>query len=188
MDLETIAEDGKYVITANGKNLNDTNSIKLKFNGVGKYIITIGVKDEETQRVGTYTLNIYLGIPVSPNVSDSINEILKPNQWVIVNGRWRYNDSVGKCLKNTWFYDDKYKSYYYFNSRGNMQTGWMEDDNNYYYLNSKGEMQTGWLFYENEWYFLDSNGVMRTGWIEDNNKWYFLRKDGTMETGWIVSQ
>jgi glucan-binding YG repeat protein len=187
VDLETVLGEGTYSITANGKALDETNSIKLKFKGIGKYTINIGVKDEDTQRVGAYTLNIYLGIPVSPNVSDSINKALKPNQWVIVNGRWRYNDALGQYLKNTWFYDNKYKSYFHFNSSGNMQTGWIEIGENSYYLNSKGQMQTGWLFYENEWYFLDDHGTMRTGWIEDNDKWYFLRKDGTMATGWIVN-
>lgn len=188
VELETIPEEGIYSIAANGKILGETNSIKLKFKGIGKYTINIGLKDEETQRLGAYTLNIYLGIPVSPNISDSINEVLKPNQWVIVNGRWRYNDIFGDCLKDTWFYDDKYKSYFHFNSIGNMQTGWLEDGGNYYYLNSNGSMQTGWVSYEDEWYYLDSHGVMRTGWIEDNNKWYYLRKDGTMANGWIVSK
>ena len=187
VDLETVPGEGTYSITANKKVLDETNSIKLKFKGIGKYTINIGLKDEDTQRVGAYTLNIYLGIPVSPNVSDSIKAVLKPNQWVIVNGRWQYNDAFGNCLKNTWFYDNKYQSYFYFNSRGNMETGWIEEGGNNYYLNSKGEMQTGWLFYENEWYFLDSHGVMRTGWIEDNDKWYFFRNNGTMATRWIVS-
>ena len=188
VDLKTVVGEGTYSIAANGKVLDKTNSIKLKFKGIGKYTINIGLKDEDTQRVGAYTLNIYLGIPVSPNVSDSINAVLKPNQWVIVNGRWRYNDAIGQCLKNTWFYDNKYKSYFHFNSRGNMETGWIEDGGNSYYLNSIGEMQTGWLIYKNEWYFLDSHGVMRTGWIEDNDKWYFLRQNGTMATGWIISK
>lgn len=185
VDLKTIPEVGNYSITVNGRKLEETNTIKLKFNGIGKYTINIGLKDEDTQRVGNYTLNIYLGIPVSPNASDSINAILKPNQWVIVNGRWRYNDSLGKYLKNTWFYDNKYKSYFYFNSRGNMLTGWMEDEDNYYYLNSKGEMQTGWLMYKGDWYFLSNNGIMKSGWIKYNDKWYFLKADGSMVTGWI---
>ena len=186
VDLETVLGEGTYSITTNGKTLDETNSIKLKFKGIGKYIINIGVKDEDTQRTGAYTLNIYLGIPVSPNISNSIDQALKPSQWVIVNGRWRYNDVIGQELKNIWFYDDKYKSYFHFNSRGNMETGWIKDGGNSYYLNSKGEMQTGWLLYENKWYFLDSHGVMRTGWIEDNDKWYFLRNNGTMATHWIV--
>lgn len=188
VELEIIPEEGTYSITANGKLLDKTNSIKVKFKGVGKYTINVGLKDEDTKRVGTYTINIYLGIPVSPNVSDSINAVLKPNQWVIVNGRWRYNDVFGDSLKDTWFYDNKYKSFFHFNERGNMQTGWIEDGGNYYYLNPNGAMQTGWVSYEDEWYYLDSNGVMRTGWVEDNNKWYYLRKDGTMATGWIVSK
>lgn len=188
VELETVPENGKYSITANGKILDaEKNSIKLKFNGIGKYTINIGLKDEDTKRVGTYTLNIYLGIPVSPDISGSINAALKPNQWVIVNGRYRYNDSNGVCLKSVWFYDSYYKSYFRFNSIGNMKTGWIKDDGNDYYLKPNGEMQTGWLFYENDWYFLDSNGVMRTGWIEDDNKWYFLRNDGKMATGWIMN-
>ena len=188
VELETVLGEGTYSITANGKVLDKTNSIKLKFKGIGKYTINIGLKDEDTQRVGAYTLNIYLGIPVTPNVSDSINAVLKPNQWVIVNGRWRYNDAFGNCLKNTWFYDNKYKSYFHFNNRGNMETGWINDSGNSYYLNSIGEMQIGWLLYENEWYFLDSNGVMRAGWIEYNDKWYYLRQNGIMATGWIISK
>jgi glucan-binding YG repeat protein len=188
VELEAIPEEGTYSISANGKMLDERNSIRLKFKGIGKYTINIGLKDEDTQRIGAYTLNIYLGIPVTPNVSDTINSVLKPNQWVIVNGRWRYNDAVGDCLKDTWFYDDKYKSYFHFNSRGNMQTGWIEDGGNWYYLNPNGEMKTGWLYYENEWYFLDSNGVMRTDWVEYDDKWYYLRRNGTMATGWIVSK
>jgi glucan-binding YG repeat protein len=187
MEIETTPEEGNYSITANEKELSKNNSIKVKFNGIGKYTINIGIKDNDTQRVGNYELNVYLGIPVTPNVSDTINAILKPNQWIIVNGRWRYNDSFGKCLKDTWFYDTKYKSYFHFNSRGNMQTGWIEDEDNWYYLQTNGEMQTGWIYYKNEWYFLGSNGVMKTGWIEDEGKWYFLKDDGTMATGWIVN-
>ncbi|EKQ50512.1 MULTISPECIES: cadherin-like beta sandwich domain-containing protein [unclassified Clostridium] len=187
VELGTIPVDENHSIIVNGQQLSTTNSIKLKFDGIGKYTLNIDVGDKDTGRTGKYSLNIYLGIPVSPNVSDSINQVLKPNQWIIVNGRWRYNDALGNCLKNRWFYDDKYKAYFHFNNRGNMQTGWIEDDDNWYYLGTKGEMQTGWVFYENEWYYLDSNGVMQTGWVEDNGNWYYLRRDGSMATGWIVN-
>lgn len=187
VELETIPEEGNYSITVNGVELGKTNSIKLKFGGIGKYTINIGLKDKDTEREGTYTLNIYLGIPVTPNVTDAINDVLKPNQWIIVNGRWRYNDELGKPLKNTWFYDNEYKSYFHFNNKGNMQTGWINDEGNWYYLKQNGEMQTGWLEYENKWYFLDGNGVMRTNWVEINDKWYFFEKNGQMATGWIFN-
>lgn len=187
VELETVPDDDSYQISVNGKELNDTNSIKVKFKGIGKYTLNIGVKDKDTSRIGQCTLNIYLGIPVSPNVSGAINSVLKPNQWVLVNGRWRYNDALGNCLKNAWYYDDKHKSYFHFNSLGNMQTGWIDDCGNWYYLSSKGEMQTGWEKYDDEWYFMNSKGAMQTGWVFDDGKWYYLRIDGTMATGWIIS-
>lgn len=186
-ELQTVPYEGNYSVTVNGVELGENNSIKLKFGGIGKYTINVGLKDKDTEREGKYTLNIYLGIPVTPNVEDAINDVLKPNQWVIVNGRWRYNDVLGKPLKDTWFYDNKYGSYFHFNNRGNMQTGWINDEGNWYYLKQSGEMQKGWLEYENKWYFLDDNGVMRTDWVEVNDKWYFFGKDGEMETGWIFN-
>lgn len=189
IELDTIPEDDAYSITVNGKELGDKNSIKIKFTkGIGKYTLNIGIKDKDTDRVGNYTLNIYLGIPVTPNVTEAIKSVIKPNQWVMENGRWRYNDVMGNYLKDTWYYDDKYKSYFHFNKIGNMQTNWLKDGDNWYYLNQRGEMQTGWLYYENEWYFLDSNGVMRTGWILYDNNWYYFRKNGTMATGWIMDK
>lgn len=186
-ELETIPDKGKYSITVNDIELSEKNSIKLKFKSIGMYILKIGVKDEETERSGNYTLNIYLGIPVSPNVSESINNVIKPNQWVLVYGRWRYNDSLGESLKDIWFFDSKYNSYFHFNNRGNMQTGWIEDGGKEYYLNLSGQMQVGWLFDNDEWYFFGLDGAKKTGWVKDEDKWYYLRRDGVMATGWIVN-
>lgn len=189
VELEIIPGKGRYSIFVNDTELNENNTIKLKFKkGIGKYNLNISFKDEDTERVGAYTLNLYLGIPVSPNVEDSIEKVLKPNQWVLIYGRWRYNDEFGVSLKNTWFYDNKYKSYFHFNSRGNMQTGWFEEDGKTYYLNSNGHMQTGWVFDDDEWYFFGSDGARKSGWIKHEGKWYSLRVDGGMSTGWIVSK
>lgn len=187
VDLETMTEDGNYLVTVNGAEVNSDNSIKLRFKGIGKYTLNVKLKDQDTGREGSYTLNIYLGIPVTPNVSDAINSVLKPSQWVIVNGRWRYNDALGKPLKDIWYYDYKFSSYFHFNKNGNMQTGWLYDGGNYYYLKQNGEMYTGWLEYENEWYYLDNNGVMRIEWAQDNGNWYYLKRNGAMASGWIIS-
>ncbi|WP_160683895.1 cadherin-like beta sandwich domain-containing protein [Clostridium sp. C2-6-12] len=186
VDLETILDEGNYSVTVNEVELSEKNSIKLKFKAIGKYAVTITVKDEDTDRVGKYTLNIYLGIPVSPNVEEAIKNVIKPNQWILVYGRWRYNDSVGESLKNIWFFDKNYNSYFHFNSRGNMQTGWLEDNEKMYYLSSSGAMQTGWIFDEGSWYFLGTNGVMKTGWIYYDDKWYYLQKNGKMVTNWML--
>ncbi|MGN0144878.1 MAG: cadherin-like beta sandwich domain-containing protein, partial [Clostridium sp.] len=196
------------VIYVNNNILSDSDSLKLKFNGIGKYTVIVDVIDSETKRKGTYTLNIYYGIPVSPNLSDSMNSVLKPNQWVIVNGRWQLNDSLGKPIKNQWFYDDNYKAYFYFNGRGNMKTGWItldsgiyylgndgrmrtgwvKDDGKWYYMGDNGAMLTGWIKDDGDWYNLDENGVMRTGWIKDDGNWYYLNKNGKMRTGWLLEK
>lgn len=186
VELQFSKFDEKDSILVNGNILKNSTALKIKFKGIGKYTVTVDIIDNETKRKGTYIFNIYYGIEVTPNVSDSINSVLKPNQWVIVNGRWQLNDALGQAIKSQWYYDDKYKGYYYFNGRGNMKTDWVILGGNTYYLGNDGRMRTGWVKYENEWYYLDNNGVMRTGWIKDNENWYYLNNDGSMKTGWFV--
>lgn len=183
--LDLITEGEEYTVKVNEKTLSETNSIKIKFKGIGKYNINVTLIDNDTKREKKYTLDMYVGIPISPDVSGSINEVLKPNQWVIVNGRWRYNDSLGNSIKNVWFYDVNYKKYFHFNKRGNMETGWIQDGN-WYYLDEHGAMQTGWIYYDDNWYFLNSSGAMQIEWVKENGVWYYLGKDGEMSTGWIV--
>ncbi|AQR97812.1 cadherin-like beta sandwich domain-containing protein [Clostridium saccharoperbutylacetonicum] len=186
VELNAVTEDENYTVTVNKTELKASNITRLRLHEMGKYTLTITVTDKETGRVGTYTLNIYLGIPVTPDVQGAINAVLKPNQWLIVNGRWRYNDSKGDPLKSTWFYDNKYKRYFHFSGAGNMQTGWIKDNGKSYYLNKFGMMETGWVLFEDKWYYLGADGAMRTGWLQDEGKWYFLNEDGSMETGWII--
>ena len=186
MKLTTIREDPNYTVKVNDKQLSFNDDIKIKFKGIGKYVINATVKDEETQRERVYNLNIYVGIPVSPDVTSSVKDKLKPNQWVLVNGRWTYNDSMGEPLKSTWLFDSKYQNYFYFNERGYMHTGWLLYEGNYYYLDNYGAMQRGWLKYNNNWYYLNNNGAMETGWLKYDDKWYFFDNSGEMKTGWIV--
>ncbi|OOM16510.1 cadherin-like beta sandwich domain-containing protein [Clostridium saccharobutylicum] len=186
MKLTTIREDPNYTIKVNDKQLSSNDDIKIKFKGIGKYVINATVKDEETQRERVYNLNIYVGIPISPDVTSSVKDKLKPNQWVLVNGRWTYNDSMGEPLKSTWLFDSKYQNYFYFNERGYMHTGWLLDDGNYYYLDNYGAMQRGWLKYNNKWYYLNNNGAMETDWLKYDDKWYLFDNSGEMKTGWVV--
>ena len=44
VELEAVPQEGNYSIAVNGKELSDTNSIKLRFNGIGKYTLNIGLK------------------------------------------------------------------------------------------------------------------------------------------------
>ena len=186
IELEMSKFDEEDTIYVNNNILKNSDSLKLKFNGIGKYTVNIDILDSETNRKGTYTLNIYYGVAISPNLSDSINSVLKPNQWVITNGRWQLNDSLGNPIRSQWYYDDNYKAFFYFNGRGYMKTGWVILNGNTYYLGTDGRMQTGWVEYEDEWYYLDYNGVMRTGWIQNQGDWYYLNEDGSMKTGWFI--
>ncbi|MBN1059819.1 cadherin-like beta sandwich domain-containing protein [Clostridium botulinum] len=186
--LNAIVKDKNYKVIVNGTELNYPNLIRIRFSGIGKYEIKIKVIDPETNRFNEYDLDMYVGIPISPDVSNSVNSVVKPNQWVIVNGRWRYNDSLGESIKDKWFFDTKYNNYFYFNKRGNMRTGWLSIDGEWYYTSINGERQTGWLLEDNEWYYFDYDGIMKTGWIQYNDKWYFLDSIGAMQTGWICDK
>ncbi|MBE6072702.1 MAG: cell wall-binding protein [Clostridium butyricum] len=184
--LNVVPKEGNYSVKVNGTLLGEKNTIRLKFNGINKYTINVTLIDNDTNKQSKYTLNFYLGIPISPDVEGSINAVLKPNQWILQNGRWRYNDFKGEYLRDAWLYDNYYGKWFYFNTRGYMQTGWLEhDDGNIYYLDNHGAMKTGWIIYQGKWYYLDQNGAMRNGWIKDKNKWYFLNEQGEMQTGWI---
>ncbi len=205
--LQMFLKDKNTTIKVNDVTLNNTNAIKLNFNGVNKYTINVKVIDIDSNMENIYTINIYLGIPVTPEVDFAINEAIKPYQWVIENGRWRYNDGAGNYVKNTWIYDKNYQKYFYFNDRGYMVTGWFNMDNgsryyfdahgarqtgwvkisdSWYYFNDIGVMRTGWVFDKGKWYYLDKNGMMKCGWIYDRGNWYYLNSDGSMKTGWII--
>ncbi|EKQ50546.1 MULTISPECIES: cadherin-like beta sandwich domain-containing protein [unclassified Clostridium] len=97
------------------------------------------------------------------------------NKWIKVGDKWKYNDGFGNPIKNTWYYDSTYGRTYYFDSNGNMFTGWLNLNNNWYFLNSNGAMETGWKQLGYNWYYLDYDGKMKTGWFEDSDgKYYYL--------------
>ena len=110
-----------------------------------------------------------------------MEQAVKANQWVTVNGKWQYNDASGNPIKNTWFYDRGYGQTYYLDAQGNMVTGWLYKDSQWYYLDNSGAKRTGWQLVSGEWYYLDSAGVMKTGWLKDlDGKWYYLKESGKM--------
>ena len=59
-----------------------------------------------------------------------------------------------------------------------------DKDGSWYYMDSSGAMQTGWINDGGVWYYTGSDGVMRTGWLEEGGSHYYLRGDGSMATGW----
>ena len=109
-----------------------------------------------------------------------------------------------------WYTDEETGNTYYYDTKGNIQTGWKQSGNTWYYLDGSntaypgrrienewkkikniwyyfwadGIMATGWQSIDGSWYYLKDNGAMTTGWIKLKNVWYYLNSNGTMATGW----
>jgi len=141
--------------------------------GKNEFKITVENDDDEKR---TYTLNIFRG---QTDVNNGATN--KANQWIAVNGKWQYNDSMGNPIKNAWFYDRNYGKSYYLQSDGTMATGWITYYGNWYYLGYDGAKKTGWQFVNGTWYYLDLEGKMKTGWIMDvDGRYYYLYSSGAM--------
>lgn len=121
---------------------------------------------------------------------------------------WYYFGSSGKAVKDGW--SKISNKYYYFDSDGVMQTGWVDDDT--YYLGDDGAMRTGWMYlpdpdedsFDNEvvpfgesddkhWYYFQSSGkkYVPSGGSGDyklykvDGVYYCFDESGRMQTGWV---
>ena len=178
VDVTAEPEKLNYTVKINDKIVEDVDkfkdSIVLKR---GKNRILIKLQDLDNNKQRIYTLNINVGkVEEVP-----INTDIKYNQWVFDNNVWRYNDSTGTSLKNTWFYDKNTSKSYYLQADGTMAAGWLLNNGKWYYLDSGGAMQKGWVNANGNWYYLNSEGIMQVGWFKDaNGKYYYLQDNGAM--------
>lgn len=87
------------------------------------------------------------------------------------------------------------KNFRYFNSKGEMQTGWFTDSDGTYYLitsgKSRGLRTTGIATIDSVVYNFGTSGKMITkSWYNDSksgkdkNHWMYFGKDGKQTTGW----
>lgn len=159
----------------------------------GKNEIKVTVEDDNDEK-RTYILNITRGkttqAATTENTSNTSNNnnintsgnneltatvVAKTNQWIEVNGRWQYNDSMGNAMKNAWVQN------YYLQADGNMATGWQYINGYWYHFGNDGNKKAGWQSVGGNWYYLDSEGRMQTGWIKDiTGKYYYLNSNGSM--------
>ena len=58
-----------------------------------------------------------------------------------------------------------------------MVTEWQKISGKLYYFNKKGQMQTGWKKISGDWYYFE-NGKMKTGKLVYKGKTYKFGKDG----------
>lgn len=108
---------------------------------------------------------------------------LYQNSWFGIDGKrsdgteytaWYYADEKGNMKKNGWVTVDGKE--YYFNSGGNMATGWFDDDK--YYLGDDGARRYGWQQIEIEDDWIDDNdGVAEH--VEKNGKigWFYFSEE-----------
>jgi len=102
--------------------------------------------------------------------------------WVKVGSRWQYHWSDGTYAASELLTIDG--KTYWFDSSGNMATGWVEDSGAWRYFSSSGAMATGWLQLGKTWYWFDDTGIMATGRLVIGGATYVFTSSGAMATGW----
>lgn len=75
--------------------------------------------------------------------------------------------------------------WYYFNTKGQMQTGWIKPYSAWYYLDNSGAMLTGWADIDGKRYYFGDSGAMATKWGKIDHKWYYFGESGAMQKGWV---
>ena len=69
---------------------------------------------------------------------------------------------------------------YYFDEKGYVRTGWVQEMGNLYYRNPDGTPETGWFEDDQGKYYLDENGAPKIGWAEIDGKKYYFSSLGVM--------
>lgn len=100
------------------------------------------------------------------------NKILETTGWFMEKD---VNINISKKDKN-------YNAKYYLDKDFSVIVGWKKIDNAWYYFDSEGVMQTGWIF-NNNWFYLDNSGEMKTGWNKIDMYTYYFNKYGQATVG-----
>ncbi|NFO04599.1 cell surface protein [Clostridium botulinum] len=200
IDTSTDAED--YAIYKDDGKKNYKGKDILLYDGITKiYIKTYDSKsdaDDDKNVKKEYKLTVKKSLDSNEGISSSDdndiknqnnslskfdNKVLnnaKRNQWVIVNGLWKYNNYLGDSLKDEWYHDTFNDKWYFLDSYGNMVTGWLNKGEQWYYFDSNGEMVTGWRSINGQWYYFNLLGKMMTERVLENGKWYYFLPSGEM--------
>lgn len=132
VSIKAVPEDkDNDTVTIDGTDVDDSDNYKKTVDlkkGTNKIEVEVSNSDDDTNRV--YTLTITRGATTNTNstsdeTTTTSNASIKVDQWVQINGRWQYNDSLGTPLKNQWFFDRSLQKWYYLGSDGFMLTNTM---------------------------------------------------------------
>lgn len=180
VSIKAEPKDSDYTVTIDGEKVDSddsyTKKVEVKDDVVNSYKVVVKNSSGTEQQ---YTINIaHKNVDASKfpaiNKSSSTNTSsstttnntnntyvnTNANNWVAVNGNWRYYDDKGSLVTNTWVYDVKSGKEYYVNANGDMARGWLKLVNTWYYLGNDGSKKTGWQFDGSKWYYMDSTGKM----------------------------
>lgn len=130
--IKAVPEDeDNDTVTIDGTEVDDSDKYKKTVDlnkGTNKIEVEVSNDDDDTNRV--YTLTITRGTvattdSTSNETTTTSTASIKVDQWVQINGRWQYNDSLGTSLKNQWFFDRNIQKWYYLGYDGFMLTNTM---------------------------------------------------------------
>ena len=103
------------------------------------------------------------------------------SEWVTEKRKKHYYDTTGeakgeKQINGKW---------YYFNEKGEMQTGFVNQENKTAYYNVDGTMCYGEKYIGgSRYYFAPETGAMATGWTEHDGHTYYYDSKGRKLCGW----
>jgi len=102
--------------------------------------------------------------------------------WKQIENVWYYFDSQG-IMQTGWVLDN---NLYYLDKAGAMSIGWNKIDGKIYHFNEYGQAAIGKKLIDNKWYFFDEKGCLQKGFYEHNGKTYYSDNSGIMVTNqWI---
>lgn len=139
----------------------------------GEYEISIALDEELEQKLKT-------------DWKKKISIKVKPGTLTVKNkyGEWKgtqFQRKDGSLVMND-FVVSKEKTYY-FDSDGNMVTGWQEIGGARYYFNQDGVMCIGWQEIDGKKYCFENDGKIHTGWLKDGENTYYFDDQGNMAVG-----
>lgn len=126
------------------------------------------------------------GINGSVDMNFSFNEVGIKNTWVKSNGKTYYYGADGVPVKWSQKIDG---SFYYFNGKGEMQTGWItwNDDKSLSYFGSDGKALVGLQRIGGATYYFDkSTGRSKRWTVYDGSDMYYFDGSYQMVTGWVT--
>ena len=91
----------------------------------------------------------------------------------------------GKGYVKTGWVQDK-GQIFYRNPDGSPVVGWFTDDSGTYYLNENGSPAIGWTDVDGQHYYFKENGAAATGMTEVDGVQYLFNEDGTVSAGWVL--